>query len=135
VVGGGEVVSYTISRRRRRVRYRGKQVKAARGGNSPGKRESGGGCFEYGEVPVAPTVGSGREAKGRTEKRHVCAFWGKGGEGGRSGTAVGRGSRKGEGNGGADLAIMGGKKEWGVVRTTPHRERGAGPDRQGGSDR
>jgi hypothetical protein len=54
-----EVVSYTISRGRRRVRYRGKQVKAAGGGVSPRKRESGGDCFESGEVMAALTVRCG----------------------------------------------------------------------------
>jgi hypothetical protein len=52
------------------------------GGSSPGKNESCGGCFESSEVMVAPTVRCGREAKGRTEKHHACAFWGKGGRGG-----------------------------------------------------
>jgi hypothetical protein len=44
---------------------------------------------------------------------------------GGSGVVVDRGSRKGEGNGGANSAITGGNKEGGVVRTVPRGERGA----------
>jgi hypothetical protein len=102
------------------VRYRGKQANAAGGGSSSGKRESGGGYFESSEVMAAPTVGCGREAKGWTEKRHAVHFgeevaWVEKVANAGSVVAVGRGSRKGEGNGGADLAMTGGKKEGGRV--------------------
>jgi hypothetical protein len=64
VVGGGEVGSYTISRGRRRVRYRGKQANAAGGGISPEKCKSGDGCFESGEVTVPLAVGCGHKVEG-----------------------------------------------------------------------